>query len=427
MLEKYKVLGAALTFREFTVKDIAAFSEVNPSTVRTILKRNQAFLEELGPDETGRPGGRFTRYAVKADQIKPLRQMIESLYKQLKVSPESEPHSSSGAEAKGPGRREHTAGLEDSVDLLAAEDALLRLFPKTQNHDERQYLLRLAEFHADTAQAQLEQMLEVNAQGEEQSTEAAAVAATDGVRAFDFRARARVKSPEALIFKARMRGVKVLGKLCKAELLADSGEGVGAVNISALRDELLQVSHELSQFEQWKHASAITTRALESRLISADTEEVKKEAAQNSVKTEKEAAAPGSPHTGPSSSSLTPIIQRVQSISRINDRQRRRAACASAAHDYRRLFSPSDQTSHSVAQRISEGAVVRLNEREVRVLAAEPEFYYLAVEPEYRQQLASASQGKGVLLNSLSYIEAALDYKSGGGRSGSIARWLTGN
>lgn len=396
MLEKYKVLGAMLTFREFTVKDIADFSEVKQSTVRTIINRHQAFLEELGTDETGRPGGRFTRYAIKAEQIKPLRNIIESLYKQLKVQPEIQLGLASGGEAGATIGEGHEVRADDAVDLLASEDALLRLFPQTESHDERQYLLRLAEFHADNAQAKLNESLESRFSTRESNT-------------------------NALIFRTRLRGVRVLSKLCQAELLAQNGEETGYLNILELRDELIKVSHELERFEQWKHSAALTQRALGSRLIDLSTEEIKPATAQI---IEQAAAAVA----GPTRNHLTPIINRVQSISQIDDLQHRRVACASAARDYRpKLYSPidHDQMSHRVVQRLRQGAVVRLDEREVEVLATEPEFYYLAAEPEYLHQLTFAPQGKGILLNCLSYVEAALDYKSDGSNSGPIAMQLT--
>lgn len=67
MTESDRILQAMTTMEEFTVADLAGACDASPSTVRTVLLRNKSLLEELGRDETRRPGGKWKRYRLRSD------------------------------------------------------------------------------------------------------------------------------------------------------------------------------------------------------------------------------------------------------------------------------------------------------------------------------------------------------------------------
>lgn len=67
-MERIKVLTAAMALGEFTVDELASFSGVKRSTVRSVLDRDSSIVEQLGtavPDGPGRPS---SRWAVKDSQ-----------------------------------------------------------------------------------------------------------------------------------------------------------------------------------------------------------------------------------------------------------------------------------------------------------------------------------------------------------------------
>ena len=133
MLERYRTLGAMAALREFTVADLARFSEVKPGTVRTVVQRNKHLLEERGKETTGSRGGSFVRYRLapgaEAELIGELKE-IERV----------------GAirEAK---HEEEAEGLP--TELIAAEYTVLTEFPATDDPDQRRRLLELARTSLD--------------------------------------------------------------------------------------------------------------------------------------------------------------------------------------------------------------------------------------------------------------------------------------
>ena len=64
MLERYRVLGAMLALGEFTVSELVAMSDVQGPTVRTILRRESHYIEEVGTVPTGRRGGQASPMAL---------------------------------------------------------------------------------------------------------------------------------------------------------------------------------------------------------------------------------------------------------------------------------------------------------------------------------------------------------------------------
>jgi hypothetical protein len=67
MTETDRILQAMTTMEEFTVADLVRACDASPSTVRTVLSRKKPLLEELGRDETCRPGGKWKRYRLRPD------------------------------------------------------------------------------------------------------------------------------------------------------------------------------------------------------------------------------------------------------------------------------------------------------------------------------------------------------------------------
>jgi hypothetical protein len=89
-MEQLKVLAAALALRDFTVDEISGLSGVNPSTVRSVLRRNRQLIRPAGPHgdrsdtngslrSRGRPSNRWT--VVEGDQIRKLVEEIRALPK----------------------------------------------------------------------------------------------------------------------------------------------------------------------------------------------------------------------------------------------------------------------------------------------------------------------------------------------------------
>src|SRR5262245_34848718 len=128
MKERYKVLGAIVALREFTVEDIANKTGVKQNTVSTILARERGFLEKIADEKTGRRGGPRKRYRIKPE-------FAESLHSELKE-----------LDALATMRPLQTEPKSPSVPLglLAAEDTLLFRYTNADDREEKQRLLRLA-------------------------------------------------------------------------------------------------------------------------------------------------------------------------------------------------------------------------------------------------------------------------------------------
>ena len=137
MLERYRVLGAMLALGEFTVSELVAMSDVREPTVRTILRRESHYIEEIGTVPTGRRGGQPVRWRLQASTREQLRVQLQRL-EQLGVGPWL-------GESQDPNET-LPAGI------IAAEHVLLHLAPST-DPIERAGLIKLARAHMDAADA----------------------------------------------------------------------------------------------------------------------------------------------------------------------------------------------------------------------------------------------------------------------------------
>lgn len=117
MSEQNRILRAMADRDDFTVDDLVRLCEASPSTVRTVLLRNRPFVEELGFTETGRPGGKWKRYRLRADALKSI-------------------------EAAAPSGREDQ---QVPLDLIAAEEMLLSSTSIDVERPARSSLLRRAQ------------------------------------------------------------------------------------------------------------------------------------------------------------------------------------------------------------------------------------------------------------------------------------------
>jgi hypothetical protein len=130
--ERYKVLGAVLALKEFTVADLATFSGVKATTVRTVLSREPNLVVEVGKQETGLKGGQYTRHRVREEALQELRAELHELYRQIGSyvdSPASEKETNKGSKYSPP------------MAMLAAEEALLRRFPKMAEREQKIQLI----------------------------------------------------------------------------------------------------------------------------------------------------------------------------------------------------------------------------------------------------------------------------------------------
>jgi hypothetical protein len=136
MLHRYRIMGAILALREFTAAQLAHYSGVKETTVRTVLNRESRFVERIGVEGRGRRGGQPIRYQMRADAEQELVRMLRDL-----------------EEVSAPPRH----GSDEETDLallslVAAEDILLRRLPQAVPA-ERSHLLTLASTDFETAQS----------------------------------------------------------------------------------------------------------------------------------------------------------------------------------------------------------------------------------------------------------------------------------
>ena len=140
MLERYKTLGGVLALDEFSVSELAELSGVRESTVRTILRREGAFVEQIGTQSTGRRGGRPLRWRLRPAAREQLRAQLREL-EQLGVGPWLvDQYDNADAPRAG---------------IIAAEDVLLRLASTDVESAKRSELVKLAEAHLDAADASM--------------------------------------------------------------------------------------------------------------------------------------------------------------------------------------------------------------------------------------------------------------------------------
>ena len=127
MRERYRTLGAMLALGDFSVAEIAALAEVGESTVRTVLRRENDYVERMGPLPTGRPGGQPFRWRLRPGARESIRAVLQEL------------------ESLGAG-----SWLDDSSALAA--DTLLPPASATSDSGERAEPTELAPAQVETAE-----------------------------------------------------------------------------------------------------------------------------------------------------------------------------------------------------------------------------------------------------------------------------------
>jgi hypothetical protein len=60
------ILSTVVAFPRFTVADLVSACDLPAQTIRSVLRRNEDWFEEVGHTETGRPGGRWKEYRATA-------------------------------------------------------------------------------------------------------------------------------------------------------------------------------------------------------------------------------------------------------------------------------------------------------------------------------------------------------------------------
>lgn len=136
MLERYRTLAAMLSLGEFSVAEIAALAQVGESTVRTVLRREDNYVERVGSQPTGRRGGQPGRWRLRPGARESIRAILRQLEDAGAGSWQSDPAELDGRKAA----------------VLAAEHVLLRLVPIASDRDERAELIKLARAHVETAE-----------------------------------------------------------------------------------------------------------------------------------------------------------------------------------------------------------------------------------------------------------------------------------
>jgi phosphoglucosamine mutase len=137
--ERYRTLGAMLALGDFSVAEIAALAQVGKSTVRTVLRRENDYVERVGPQHTGRRGGQPVRWRLRSGAREAIRATLLEL-------------ENLGA---GSWLDDPAAPESPKAAVLAAEDVLLRLAPMASDVNERAELIKLARAQVETAEGTL--------------------------------------------------------------------------------------------------------------------------------------------------------------------------------------------------------------------------------------------------------------------------------
>jgi alkyl hydroperoxide reductase subunit AhpC len=142
VLEQIKVLNGILALDKFTAGDLASYTQVKLPTVYTVLKRRQSLLDPIGPEATGRRGGKSIRYRLKPEAVDALQKEI-----------------SKAAAAVARERRESTTEQEAawSLNLESAEEFLTYRIKQAQNIAEKRSLLDTANVYLTAAQVEFQE------------------------------------------------------------------------------------------------------------------------------------------------------------------------------------------------------------------------------------------------------------------------------
>lgn len=211
MTERYKVLGAVLALRKFTVAEVARFSGVKETTVRTVLGRESVYWETIDSEGAPKRGGQYKQYRLKDESIGKLRSEIEAMFERLGVA---------GAALGG----ESTARVP--LGIYAAEDRMLHLFPQAKTLEEKYEILRLVDISLDGGRAEAEAL--------------------------------RQNFNDAST-RVHLESASCLRKLCGAELKAPAGEPLPLSALNEIR-MLAQLGVQFCDLGEVRHASAIVKR-----------------------------------------------------------------------------------------------------------------------------------------------------------------------
>jgi hypothetical protein len=228
--ERYKVLGAVLALKEFTVADLATFSGVKPNTVRTVLGREPELVDEIGKQETGAKGGQFTRYHIRSDAIDRLRSELHELYRQFETYVDKEKDDAD----QSPG--EKASKYQPPLAILAAEEALIRRFPKASDRSAK---VQLIEF-VRTVEAK--QSLQV-----------------------------REKPNESQVWAEHrdfhLASLRALVDLCAAELILTEKPEANSYPAPVLRDFFFSLSEWGGRLGEQEHSANLLSRCLMSPVL----------------------------------------------------------------------------------------------------------------------------------------------------------------
>jgi len=225
--ERYKVLGAVLALREFTVADLATFSGVKANTVRTVLAREPDLLVDVGKQETGAKGGQYTRHRIKEDALERLRSEIHELYRQIGAYVERESPKKANEKA---------AKYSPPMVILAAEEALIDRFPKIVERDQK---IQLIDFVRTAASKQSSPASEMPGQPAE----------LEDHREF------------------HLSALRALIDLCSVELVCAEKPQAAAYPASTLRDFFFSLAERGSRLREQDYSSKLLSRFLMSPIL----------------------------------------------------------------------------------------------------------------------------------------------------------------
>src|SRR5262245_10899466 len=137
MMEQLKVLSGALAFEDFTVRDIAAYANVNERTVRTVIDRRKDLFEIVERRQTGRPGGSNIVYRIKPEHVAELERHLDEIFRGL------------------PSKERYSNAAPDMTSLDVAEEFLTHHFQQAKNVAQRREIIEIAAKELDAIRTEI--------------------------------------------------------------------------------------------------------------------------------------------------------------------------------------------------------------------------------------------------------------------------------
>jgi len=219
-MNKYKVLSAMLNLNEFTAEDLEHYTGLKINTIRVIIGRQEALLEQVGIRDNGGRGGQYKVYRVRPDRVDELRARIHGVYANLLL----------------PTLKDEQVSVP--LSLRAAEDVLKRRYLEEDSVPKKEKLFTLAQIRLESARQETELLTR------QASTEV------------------------AQMLESRLRSAELLRDLCAKELAvaAAASSASGAEALDFMR-KFKDAANDLKNQGEPNEALSYLTRLVESPVL----------------------------------------------------------------------------------------------------------------------------------------------------------------